>query len=89
MVFANAGVSERAAYFTDALDANGDLEEPPSTLLDINLTGVLYTVKLAWFTMKQQSSGGSIVITTSATAYVPWQSLAVYTSAKLAASDCP
>ena len=89
MVFANAGLSEKANYFTDVLDSNGDLQEPPSTLLDVNLTGVLYTVKLAWYAMKQQNPRGSIVITTSGTAYVPWQSLAVYTSAKLAASDFP
>lgn len=54
--------------------------------MDVNLRGMLYTIKLAWFAMKQQKSGGSIVLTTSATAYVPWQSLAVYTSVKLAAS---
>lgn len=86
MVFANAGISERNDYFTESLDENGNLEEPPSTLIDVNLTGVLYVIKLSWYAMKKQGSGGSIVITTSATAYVPWQSLAVYTSAKLAVS---
>lgn len=86
LVFANAGISERTNYFTDAFDEEGKLREPSSTLMDTNLQSVLYTIKLAWFTMKQQKSKGSIVITTSATAYVPWQSLAVYTAAKLAAS---
>ena len=55
--------------------------------MDVNLKGMLYVIKLSWFAMKQQKSGGSIVVTTSATAYVPWQSLAVYSSVKLAASD--
>lgn len=87
MVFANAGISERKNYFTENLDENGNLEEPPSTLIDVNLTGVLYAIKLSWFAMKKQKTGGSIVITTSATAYVPWQSLAVYSSVKLAVSE--
>jgi len=86
LVFANAGIGETTNYFTDNLDSHGNLQEPSSTLMDVNLRGMLYTIKLAWFAMKQQKSGGSIVLTTSATAYVPWQSLAVYTSVKLAAS---
>ncbi|KAL9591681.1 MAG: hypothetical protein Q9179_007476 [Wetmoreana sp. 5 TL-2023] len=77
MVFANAGVGETTNYFTDQFDDNGNLQEPPSTLIDVNLRGMLYVIKLAWFYMKKQKCGGSIVITTSATAYVPWQSLAV------------
>jgi len=86
MVFANAGLGETKNYFSDTLDNDSNLQEPPSTLIDVNLKGMLYTIKLAWFAVKQQKSGGSIVLTTSATAYVPWQSLAVYTSVKLAAS---
>ena len=89
MVFANAGIGETANYFTDTLDSDGRLQEPPSTVIDVNLKGMLYVIKLSWFAMKQQKSGGSIVITTSATAYVPWQSLAVYSSVKLAASLLP
>lgn len=87
MVFANAGISERKNYFTETLDENGNLEEPPSTLIDVNLTGVLYAIKLSWFAMKKQKTEGSMVITTSATANVPWQSLAVYSSVKLAVSE--
>ena len=87
LVFANAGIGETTNYFTDTLDDNGLLQEPSSTVMDVNLKGMLYVIKLSWFAMKQQKSGGSIVVTTSATAYVPWQSLAVYSSVKLAASD--
>lgn len=86
LVFANAGIGETTNYFSDTLDDDSNLQEPPSTLIDVNLKGMLFTIKLAWFAMKQQKSGGSIVVTTSATAYVPWQSLAVYTSVKLAVS---
>ena len=89
MVFANAGIGETTNYFTDTLDDKGLLSEPPSTIMDVNLKGMLYVIKLSWFFMKQQKSGGSIVITSSATAYVPWQSLAVYSSVKLAVSGLP
>ena len=86
MVFANAGVGETTNYFKETFDEAGQLLEPPSDLLDVNLKGMLNVIKLSWFSMKRQGTGGSIVITTSGTAYVPWQSLAVYSSVKLAAS---
>lgn len=85
LVFANAGIGETTNYFQDAFDDDGLLLEPPSGLIDVNLRGMLNVIKLSWFMMKRQGTAGSIVITTSATAYVPWQSLAVYSSVKLAA----
>lgn len=87
MVFANAGIGETTNYFKDTFDDDGHLLEPSSGLIDVNLKGVLNVIKLAWFIMKRQGTGGSIVITTSATAYVPWQSHEVYSSVKLAVSD--
>ena len=86
MVFANAGVPEREHYFDDRLDDDGLLLEGPSSVIDVNLKGMLNIIKLSWYTMKKEKIQGSIVITTSATAYVPWQSLAVYSSVKLAVS---
>lgn len=85
-VFANAGVSEECDYFTDALDASGRLAEPSYGVLDTNLRAVLNTVKLGWSLMRQRHVHGSIVITTSATAYAPEQSLPVYAAGKLAVS---
>ncbi|KAK2755487.1 hypothetical protein FQN54_006424 [Arachnomyces sp. PD_36] len=83
-VFANAGVSESTNYFADTLDAEGLLEEPSYDVLDVNLRGVLNVVKLGWSSMKKRGIKGSIVITTSATAYAPEQSLPVYAGGKLA-----
>ncbi|KAH7195130.1 hypothetical protein BKA60DRAFT_601396 [Fusarium oxysporum] len=52
-VFANAGIGPRADYLSTQLDQAGNLMEPSSQNLDINLKG--------------QAEGGSIVITGSAT----------------------
>jgi NAD(P)-dependent dehydrogenase (short-subunit alcohol dehydrogenase family) len=82
--FANAGVSEETNYFADTFDAEGNLQEPTYAVLDVNLRGVLNFVKLAWSTMRKNGTAGSIVITTSATAYAPEQSLPVYASGKIA-----
>ncbi|KAK4866743.1 hypothetical protein LT330_007906 [Penicillium expansum] len=84
-VFANAGVSESTNYFADTWDATtGLLEEPTYDVLDVNLRAVLNVVKLTWSSMKRHQIKGSIVITTSATAYAPEQSLPVYAGGKLA-----
>lgn len=85
-VFANAGVSEECDYFSDALDADGRLMEPSYSVLDTNFRAVLNTVKLGWSLMRRRRVQGSIVITTSATAYAPEQSLPVYSGGKLAVS---
>ncbi|KAL4978761.1 short chain dehydrogenase reductase [Aspergillus desertorum] len=84
LAFANAGVSESTNYFADSFDADGGLEEPSYGVLDVNLRGVINFVKLAWSSMRANGISGSIVITTSATAYAPEQSLPVYAAGKLA-----
>ncbi|KAI3319192.1 NAD(P)-binding protein [Xylariaceae sp. AK1471] len=84
MVFANAGVTETVEYFTDTFDAEGKLELPNSSLLDVNLWGVLYTVKIAWSLMRRHKIHGSIVITASATSYAPEAALPVYSAGKAA-----
>ncbi|KAK1638011.1 hypothetical protein BDP81DRAFT_515426 [Colletotrichum phormii] len=81
---ANAGVSEECDYFQDVLNADGELTEPRYGVLDVNLRAVLNFTKLALRAFKAQGPGGSLVITTSATAYSPEQSLPVYSSTKLA-----
>ncbi|KAL9082685.1 MAG: hypothetical protein Q9165_008817 [Trypethelium subeluteriae] len=83
--FANAAVTEQTDYFTDEFDESGQLCEPDDSfqrVLDVNLKSVLYFVKLAWSTMRKNGTHGSIVITTSATAYAPEQSLPVYAAVK-------
>lgn len=84
--FSNAGISEEVNTFTDSWDAEGHLEEPSYDVLAVNLRGALNFIKLAWSTMKRNRTAGSIVITTSATAYAPEQSLPVYAGGKLAVS---
>jgi NAD(P)-dependent dehydrogenase (short-subunit alcohol dehydrogenase family) len=88
-VFANAAVTEQSDYFADMFDDDGQLRAPDDSfqrVLDVNLRGVLYVVKLALSTMRKSGTQGSIVITTSATAYAPEQSLPVYAAAKAGVS---
>ncbi|KAK2669978.1 Short-chain dehydrogenase/reductase SDR [Fusarium oxysporum f. sp. vasinfectum] len=70
-VFANAGIGPRADYLSTQLDQAGNLMEPSSQNLDINLKGVINTSTLAIHHMRQQAEGGSIVITGSATGLQP------------------
>lgn len=86
MAFANAGISEVTNTFSDSFDGEGLLSEPSYDVIDINFRSVVNFVKLAWHSMKIHGVGGSIVITTSATAYAPEQSLPVYAASKIAVS---
>jgi len=85
---ANAGISENKNTFVDEFDEDGELKEPSGswTLVDVNLKGVISFTKLAMSYMKRQGTGGSIVITSSATAYAPEHSLPVYSACKLGVS---
>ncbi|KAI0163983.1 short chain dehydrogenase reductase [Xylariaceae sp. FL1272] len=82
-VFANAGTLEGADYFADILDGDGNLAEPRYNELDVNFIAVVNLVKLAWSSMRKSAIQGSIVITSSATAYAPEESLPVFAGAKL------
>lgn len=83
IAIANAGVSEDAPLFDDQLDpTTGELQEPNFRVLDVNFRGVVMFVKLAVSYMRRQKSGGSVVITASATAYAPEQNLPVYSATK-------
>lgn len=71
-VFANAGISgNRAKYFDDVFDeTTGELLEPNSVTLDINLKAVINTTYLGMHHMRHQSPpGGSIVCTASASSF--------------------
>jgi NAD(P)-dependent dehydrogenase (short-subunit alcohol dehydrogenase family) len=96
-VFANAGISETEDFLADTLEGpkskaetvtNGAvlerLKEPAYPLIDVNLKVVLNVIKLAHYSFKRDATPGSIVITSSATAYSPEQSLPVYSALKLA-----
>lgn len=95
-VFANAGISETEDFLADILDgaeknkgfteieALNHLVEPAYPLIDVNLKGVLNVIKLGHHSFKRDGTPGSIVITSSSTAYSPEQSLPVYSALKLA-----
>ncbi|TEA19205.1 Short-chain dehydrogenase/reductase ATR7 [Colletotrichum sidae] len=81
----NAGVSEEMDYFADAVDeTTEELIEPQYRVLDVNLRAVINFTKLAVGHFRRRACPGSIVITSSATAYAPEQSLPVYSGSKLA-----
>ncbi|KAL4966562.1 short chain dehydrogenase reductase [Aspergillus stella-maris] len=84
MAFANAGTSEARDYSMDILDDSGNLAEPDFAVMNVNFRAVVNFIKLGVYYMKRQSSGGRIVITSSATAYVPEQSLPIYSASKAA-----
>ncbi|KAK1542485.1 hypothetical protein CPAR01_05872 [Colletotrichum paranaense] len=84
IAIANAGVDEDGTYLNDAYNDNGDLLEPNYDVVDVNFRGTLNFVKLALHSMKRNGVQGSIVLTSSATAYSPEQSLPVYSGTKAA-----
>lgn len=69
-VFANAGVSPTTNLLDVTLDADGLLEAPGLRTINVNLIGVMYTVKLAVAYMtklarERPAGSGSIVLTGS------------------------
>jgi NAD(P)-dependent dehydrogenase (short-subunit alcohol dehydrogenase family) len=70
-VFANAGIGPRANYLELETDENGDLKEPATDVLDINLKSVINTASLGIHYIKQQPEGGSIVLMGSSTGLQP------------------
>ncbi|KAI0390648.1 hypothetical protein F5Y17DRAFT_49232 [Xylariaceae sp. FL0594] len=90
IAIANAGISEEHDYFQDRLGDEGELLEPPHGVIDVNFRSVVNFVKLAVFHFRNQKraghlrDGGSIVITSSATAYAPEHNLPVYSASKCA-----
>jgi NAD(P)-dependent dehydrogenase (short-subunit alcohol dehydrogenase family) len=85
IAIANAGVSEECDYFADTWDAEGRLEEPRYAVLDVNYRAALNVIKLSLSAWRRAGNrNGSLVLTTSATAYSPEHSLPVYSATKLA-----
>ncbi|KXJ88216.1 short chain dehydrogenase/reductase [Microdochium bolleyi] len=86
-VFANAGIRNQTNLLEDDVDAQGLLAEPNLSCLQVNLVGVLYTVKLALHYIRRGSSPetgprwGSIILTASASSFQTFSS-GDYTVAK-------
>lgn len=64
-VFANAGLGPRTDYLATEVDENGNLKEPSYDVLDVSMRGVMNTVTLAVYFLRQQAEGGSIVVNAS------------------------
>lgn len=86
IAIANAGQGEDGSYLNDSYDEEGNLLEPTYNVIDTNYRGTLNFIKLALHSMKKNGIEGSIVITSSATAYSAEQSLPVYSGTKSAVS---
>ena len=84
IAIANADVLENRDFLEDRFNEAGALLEPQYELLDVNLKGVLNFVKLALSYMRRQRCGGSVVMTSSSTAYTPEQTLPIYAASKSA-----
>ncbi|EFW98814.1 short chain dehydrogenase reductase [Grosmannia clavigera kw1407] len=81
----NAGISEETDYFADTFDeTTGDLLEPKYAVMNVNMRAVANLTKLAISHFRRRGCPGSIVITSSATAYSPEQSLPIYSACKVA-----
>ncbi|KAF2763808.1 NAD(P)-binding protein, partial [Teratosphaeria nubilosa] len=84
IVVANGGITESPNYFDDEYDEDGDLREPSQSIFKVNLIGTINVCKIAMSRMRRQPTGGSIVVTSSATALMPEHSLPVYGACKTA-----
>ena len=72
VVFANAGITGGNDNFEAEPDENGEPLEPDLTCVDINLKGVLYTVKLAihyWREPPKEGQDRSLILTASLAGY--------------------
>ncbi|TRX90532.1 hypothetical protein FHL15_008505 [Xylaria flabelliformis] len=75
-VFANAGMRPMVDYVSDIeLDDNGDPKEPTSIVLDVNLKGTVNTATLAVHYIRQNPSGGSVVVNCSVTGFQRFRSV--------------
>lgn len=74
-VFANAGVGPTTDFLDDSLDEDGHLAPPNLRTINVNLLGVLYTVRLAAHYIQKHSAHraadelGSTVVTASASSF--------------------
>ncbi|KAK9415450.1 putative NAD(P)-binding protein [Seiridium unicorne] len=84
VVLANAGINEVGDMFEDAYDeGTGKLKPPVLQTLDVNLTGVIYSAKLALhYFAKQPGKKCQLVFTGSAACFLDTPPLWVYEASK-------
>jgi len=87
-VVACAGIGEPYDIFTDEFDESGELREPKSAVIDIDLTGTIKTLKLALHYFKTQSpQGGDISMIGSLASYRGTPGLYTYCGSVSAIGD--
>ncbi|KAI3319893.1 putative 15-hydroxyprostaglandin dehydrogenase [Xylariaceae sp. AK1471] len=76
-VYANAGIAPKTDYVSMGIefDDNGDLKEPTSLVLDINLKGVINTTTLGVHYIRQNANGGSVVVNASITGLIRFRNV--------------
>ncbi|KAL3426635.1 hypothetical protein PVAG01_00144 [Phlyctema vagabunda] len=81
IVVANAGISERGNFLSRD---SGEPEKPNLTTLDVDLTGTLYTIKLAIHYMRKKSTAqkGTIICTASNAGIYPFPIAPLYATSK-------
>lgn len=83
IVIANAGIDEVAEdVFVDTYDNEGKLKAPSLIVLDVNIRGVIFTIKLALSYFRRLNIRGSLVATGSAASYLDTPGIPVYNAAK-------
>ncbi|GAA5909419.1 uncharacterized protein JCM6883_003937 [Sporobolomyces salmoneus] len=86
IVFANAGTSSETDHplLGEETDANGEPKKPSTTTLDVNTTGVIYTVKLGFYHLSRNpaKTGKSIVILGSMASFFGIPGAPLYTASK-------
>jgi len=82
LVFANAGVSEVGKFLEN--DGEGEPKKPGLKTLDVNLTGTLYSIKLATHYMRKNtgSQKGLIICTASNAGLYPFPIAPMYAASK-------
>jgi NAD(P)-dependent dehydrogenase (short-subunit alcohol dehydrogenase family)/pimeloyl-ACP methyl ester carboxylesterase len=77
VVMANAGIG-MAGPFLETGEADW------RRIIDVNLLGVVHTLKAFAPLLVERDQGGQLVVTASAAAFLPWPSLAAYSTTKAA-----
>ncbi|KAE8845479.1 hypothetical protein HRS9139_00046 [Pyrenophora teres f. teres] len=70
-VVANVGVGIGVALLEDDVDDNANLLPPKLDTFNVNLVGVMYSVKLGLHYLKKNLGGGSIIMTSSVASFTP------------------
>ncbi|KAF2217811.1 hypothetical protein CERZMDRAFT_108446 [Cercospora zeae-maydis SCOH1-5] len=87
IVIANAGVSGRDEVFEQDETQKGEPIEPKLAILQINLMGVVYTVKLALLYLPKQPTAGNrdrcIILTGSMASYLDYAGGPQYSTARM------